>query len=243
MGVTPSGADPAVAEWPIWPYQAVCYGPPFDPVNVFSGAATAELGSLPSEVALRDVLHDPALAWLGLRQAHWRFVSEGDTQAVFVNGDLSSAFQQWILLERSAEGWKLAGNGSCAPRSILHGLVAVPWTVAVDQQALGKNTRRIRIDLAPGGCSGGMGQNERARKPIFRRIGRRLLMTMLVDPLPPGAYTCQGVVEPPLEVRLPGRLGKRKLYDGGTYPPGDVVSRWREKAGQRAVTRSSRLRQ
>jgi hypothetical protein len=85
-------------------------------------------------------------------------------------------------------------------------------------------------------------ERARARKPIFRRIGKRLLMTVLLEPLPPGLYTCQGVVNPPMEVPLPGRLGKRRLYDGSTYPPSDVVARWRE-ATQRATSRSSRLLQ
>lgn len=54
-------------------------------------------------------------------------------------------------------------------------------------------------------------------------------MTILLDPLPPGSYTCQGVIEPPMHVRLPGRLGKRRLFDSGTYPPGNVVDAWHKR--------------
>ena len=60
-------------------------------------------------------------------------------------------------------------------------------------------------------------------------------MTILLEPLPPGVYTCQGVIEPPLIVRLPGRLGERTLFDAGTYPPGDVVEAWREQRQQAAA--------
>lgn len=234
-GEDPQGPDPAVEEWPVWPYQASCYGPPFDPVSAFSSPTTAEYGSRPAEVALREAIQDPALAGVGMARHGWRWVSESATHGVFVTGALSGPGPWWASFKRDDQGWKWAGSGTCLPRTVLHGLSAVTWTLAADQPALGKNTRRIRIDLGPGGCSSGMGQNERARKPIFRRIGKRLLMTMLVDPLPPGFYTCQGVLEPPITVTLPGRLGTRTLFDGGTYPPGDVVEAWRERATREAA--------
>lgn len=227
--------DPAVAEWPTWPYQAACFGPPFNPVSVFSGPANAENGSRPAEIALREATQNPALSGVGMTRHGWRWVSESETHGVFVTGTLSSPGPWWASFKRDDQGWKWTGGGRCTPQTVLHGLEAVSWTLAADQPVLGKNTRRIRIDLGPGGCSGGRGQNERAHKPIFRRIGKRLVMTMLVDPLPPGFYTCQGVFEPPITVALPGRLGKRELFDGGTYPPGNVVEQWRERAAWEAT--------
>lgn len=230
----PPGSDPAVAEWPDWPYQAACYSV-FDPVSAFSGPAEAELGSLPSEVALREIT--TSLTFPRLPQSDWRRISETETEAVFESGDLSSPFPQWVLLERVDAVWKLAGNGNCMPGTVLHGLAAVPWTIAAGQPAPGKNTRRIHVDLGPGPCSSGIGQNARARKPIFRQLGKKLLVTIVVDPLPSGVYTCQGVIEPPLSVTLPGRLGARKLFDGGSFPPGDVGQIWRERAARERAGR------
>jgi len=66
-------------------------------------------------------------------------------------------------------------------------------------------------------------------KPIFEQVGKKLLMIMRLRPLPPGGYTCVGTREPPLKVHLPERLGTRKLYDGGTYPPADVAKIWRKR--------------
>lgn len=237
------GTDPVVEEWPVWPYEAACYGPPFDPVSVFSGSANAELGSTPGEVALNEAIHDPALADVGMARTGWRLVSESETQAVFVTGALSGLFPWWALFKKEAAGWKWAGSGSCTPHTVLHGLEASSWGISADQRRLTADTRRIRIVLTGGGCSSGMSANPRARKPIFRKISkRRLLMTVLLEPLPPGAYTCQGVMNPPMEVTLPGPLGQRRLYDGGTYPPGDVVARWREVT-QPTASRSARLSQ
>lgn len=226
-----SGSDPVVDEWPQWPYGAGCYGPPFDPVTVFSRPATAELGSRPTEVALRAVIHEPQFAWLGFAQHNWRFVSETEDEAVFVN-DFS-----WIRLERDGETWKLAGNGGCVPHTTIHGLEAVPWTLSTMHRGPGKTTKYVWVDLGPGPCASGMSQNARARKPIFRQFGKRLVMTILLEPLPPGHYTCQGILDPALRVKLPGQLGKRRLFDGGTFPPGDVMRTWRERAAQERAAR------
>jgi hypothetical protein len=68
-----------------------------------------------------------------------------------------------------------------------------------------------------------MSQNERTRKPIFRQFGKRLVMIILLEPLSPGIYTCQGIIEPPLKVKLPARLGSRRLFDGGAFPPKPAV--------------------
>jgi hypothetical protein len=48
-------------------------------------------------------------------------------------------------------------------------------------------------------------------------------MSIWIEPLPPGFYTCQGVLEPPLKVTLPRRINLAKLYDAATYPPGPAV--------------------
>jgi hypothetical protein len=215
--VTVSGPDPAVEKWPRWPYPASCGTATFDPVTVFRGPTGAEEGSSPSAVALRGVLYDPALAWLGLPQHDWRLVHEDSETAEFIWGRLAKGMQR-VTLQNSGEGWKLSGNGTCEIHSVIRGAWAVNWSLAVDHSPLGKNTRRVRIDLSGGPCSSGRSQNDRAH-PIFRQMGRKLLLSILVDPPLPGPQTCEGIVEPPLVVKLPGRLGKRKLYDGGTYPP------------------------
>jgi hypothetical protein len=44
-------------------------------------------------------------------------------------------------------------------------------------------------------------------------------MLMTLNPLPAGAYTCQGAPHPPLTIELPDKLGGRGLYDGGSFPP------------------------
>src|SRR5262245_17205930 len=107
MAKPPPGSDPAVAEWPYWPYKVACYGPPFDPVSVFSGPANAESGTLPAEIELRETIYDPELAWLHLPKDHWRHVFETDSEASFVSGRLGS-YPQWTYFRNDGSGWKLA---------------------------------------------------------------------------------------------------------------------------------------
>jgi hypothetical protein len=212
-----SGPDPAVRQWPAWPYQVSCGITSFDPVSVFGGPTGAEAGSTPAEMALRSVLDDPTYAWLGFPRQDWRLVSGNDEYAEFIWGRLTRGMER-ITLQNGSSGWKLNSSGTCQIRSIVRGSWAITWSLASSQPRLGMGSRRVRIDLGPGPCSSGVSQNDRAH-PVFRQIGRSLLLSIVLDPLPPGVYTCQGVIEPPLVVKLPGRLGQRKLYVGSTYPP------------------------
>lgn len=226
------GPDPAVKEWPVWPYPTSCdgYGLQFDPVSVFSGPTGVELGSSPSEVALRDFLQGESWVRQFAPPHDWRLLAETEDRAEFASGRLGHPDQlSSMTFRRDGGQWKWSGLSSgCQPTSIVNGQPAITWQISPEQKIVGKKTRKLLIELGPGPCAGGRSQNARAMKPIFRRLGgRRWLMIMQLEPLPPGVYTCQGILEPPLAVTLPSRIGKRRLLDGGTYPPTDVVQEWR----------------
>jgi hypothetical protein len=234
QALLPSTPDPAVEAWRSWPFEASCYSR-FNPVQVFSSQADAELGSTPAEAALREITTQ---AFPSLPDSGWRRATETETEAVFVHGALLSRTApgpEWVYLKQTDGSWKLVGTGTCAPRTTLHGLLAATWELDPKQPPPGPKTRWLSIYLSTTGCSSGMSPNDRARKPIFRQFGKRLVMIVLVDPLPPGLYTCQGVVGPPLKVRLPGRLGTRTIFDGGSFPPQAVAIQ--------AASRSAFLRQ
>ena len=213
----PKGPDPAVSEWPQWPYRVSCGGLPFDPVAAFGGPTEAEKGSGGPELALVKYL-DAVAAQTALSKRYWRLVAATETRAEFAEGRLDQG-PAWLALQLSGGEWKPAGTlGYCVPRTVSDGRVAGRWTLAEDQ-VLGKNTRRIRIVPGGGGCNGGRSVNAMVERPVFSQVGKRLVMTIWLEPLPPGNYTCQALIEPPLSVKLPGRLGSRRLFDGGTYPP------------------------
>jgi|GEM_PF-2478804 len=212
------GPDPAVAEWPEWPHRVVCGGLPFDPVAAFSSPTGVEGGSKPSEKALRRFLASGPLNWA--HRNNWRLLVENRRIAEFAVGGVAGEMETMSF--RRAEGrWKFSTYSSdCDPASIRREITAITWTLDPDHRQLTPTTRKIQVNLGPGPCSSGRSQNERLQKPEFREQGGALLMSLWLRPLPPGGYTCQGLIEPPVEITLPEPLGNRRLLDGGTYPPG-----------------------
>lgn len=129
-----------------------------------------------------------------------------------------------VTLKESSGEWTLGGySGRCDPTSVVNGREAITWTLSSKQKSLRPGTRALWIDLGPGECASGRSQNARAMKPVFFELGKRLLMVMRLKPLPRGGYTCEGISEPPLQVKLPKRLGDHTLFDGGVYPPSRAV--------------------
>ena len=210
----PQGPDPAVGEWPGWPHPVSCGGLSFDPVAAFDGPTEAATDSGAPELALRAYLDaNPSIP-----KHFWRLVIASETRAEFANGRLPQG-PLWLSFELANGEWAPAGLPQyCVPRTVREGLVASAWTLAPGQR-LASSTRRVRIELAGEGCNGGRSEDAMARRPEFTEAGRKLAITVWLEPLPLGIYTCQKLIEPPLVVRLPGRLGHRRLYDGRTYPP------------------------
>ena len=225
---TPRGPDPVVGKWPRWPYPTTCGALAFDPVQAFSGPTGVELGSQPAEIALGEFLGVSQSPWPNRHD--WRLVAESDGIAEFAHGRLSDRVE-WLRFEQVDGQWRQAGySGHCLPNSIVGDGPTMSWTLAAEQPAPSSATKVVRVHLSgKGPCDGGRRYNAHAH-PVFRRLGKRLLLTIWLDPLPPGNYTCQAPIEPPLTVKLPDRLGNSQLYDGKTYPP-------------RPASRSARLRQ
>jgi hypothetical protein len=219
-GPRPVGPDPVVERWPHWPYKTACQdGRAFPPVAAFRRPTGVETGPGEAEAALRrKIAEQPEGDLLRLPTHDWRVLIGGPDFVSFAQGRLPVV--RVVTFERSAEGWGEGFSGACRPISVLKGRAAASWTLSSNQPPLRPSTKSLLVQLHGGGCSGGRSQNSRALPPVFEPIGkRRLLMTIRLRPLPSGPHTCEGVVEPPLRVTLPERLGDRGLFDGGSYPP------------------------
>lgn len=185
---------------------------------IFSSPATAELGSTAGERALRRFLRHPVIPWV--HRHNWRLLYEHGHTAEFVSSPLSSNPErapESLLFERHADHWKWTGSGPCLPASVVDGHPAVYWDLPEGHAELTPETSQIEVNLGPGECAGGKSQNKRAH-PVFSELEGKLLLTIWLTPVY-GPQTCLGLSEPPLKVALPGPLGDRPLYDGGTYPP------------------------
>lgn len=212
-----AGPDPAVKEWPEWPHQVACPGgSAVDPIAAFSAPTDAQRGSKPSEKALARFLRKGILAWVP--RHNWRLIFENASRAEFAAGRLDPGVET-MLFERRGGAWKWQGySGGCEFRSIRGDQTAITWTLA-EGQHLTPATTRIKVNLGPGECNSGRPQANRLEKPEFREQNGALLISLWLRPLPPGGYTCQGLIEPPVTIRLPEPLGKRPPMDGGSYPP------------------------
>jgi hypothetical protein len=213
-----AGPDPAVAEWPEWPHRVSCGGLRFDPIVAFSSPTGVEGEDTPQVRAMERFIHAGPPEEEFTRKRDWRLLAEEDGWAEFGSGRLPEEME-WIAVERKRGRWDFASYSSgCEPASMRRGREAITWTLA-SQPRLRPRTRSILVELGPGECSSGRPQAPRLQKPEFREQNGALLISLWLRPLPPGGYTCEGIVEPPVRIRLPEPLGKRRLFDGGTYPP------------------------
>ena len=215
----PSGPDPVVSRWTSWPYLTSCGTAPFDPISVFSGPTNAERGGGRPERSLRRRIAESQTWFPPFPRHHWRQLTRSPRYVAYAHGRLPSV--EVLTLHKSRKGrWKLSTySGGCEPTSVLGGPEeVVDWDLAADQE-LGPATTEVSIDLGSGPCASGMSQNERAIAPVFFELEGKLMMVMRLRPLPPGGYTCEGIIDPPLTVTLPAPLGDRQVYDGSVYPP------------------------
>ena len=213
----PKGPDPAVSEWPQWPYPVSCGGLPFDPVAAFGGPTEAEKGSGGPELALVKYLD--AVGQTSLSKHFWRLVAATETRAEFAEGRLDQG-PAWLAFQLSGGEWKPAGTLSyCVPLTDREGRAPTAWSIS-RKQHLGPNTRRLKINLHDGRCRGGRTLASLVEDTEFRQMGRHLVLMVWLEPLP-GVQRCGPRVskDPELVVKLPGRLGDRRLFDGRTYPP------------------------
>lgn len=212
-----AGPDPIVAEWPEWPHRVSCGDLHFDPIVAFNSPTGVEETNTPQVRAMKKFINigDEELA----RKHDWRVLAEEGGVAEFGAGRLPDEVE-WIAVERRRGRWRFVSYSSrCEPASIRRGLEAITWSFNPDQPRIGPKTRSILVDLGPSECSSGKPAAPRLQKPEFREQNGALLMSLWLRPLPRGFYTCEGIVEPPVRIKLPERLGQRPLLDGGTYPP------------------------
>lgn len=212
-----AGPDPAVAEWPEWPHRVSCGGLRFNPIVAFNSPTGVENENTPQVRAMKELIYKE-LREESTRKRDWRLLAEEGGRAEFGSGRLPDEME-WIVVERERGRWDASGYASgCEPASMRRGLEAITWTLA-PQPRLRPRTRSILVELGSGECSSGRPQAPRLQKPEFREQNGALLMSLWLRPLPPGFYTCEGIIEPPVRIKLPEPLGERRLLDGGTYPP------------------------
>lgn len=217
--------DPALAEWPGWPYRATCGFMGFDPVRVFSGPAEAEHGDGGPEKALRRMLADD---FPFPRPDHgWRLAAKRHGRALFLRGRLGAGFEtpeqlEDLELERRGGRWQMRTSGSfCDMFTVSKGRFAGGWSLTPKQPPLGPDTHSLWV-ITGARCS--RDQKPPRVTPAFDEIAGKLVMTLwLKYPKTAGSGNeiCAAGLPPwpPVAVDLPEPLGDRPLYDGAFFPP------------------------
>ncbi len=221
--VHPSGPDPTLSEWPSWPYPVSCAGAVVDPVAGFAGPTEAQNGAGGPEQALRRYIEEGLYSQTP--RLYWRLVSLSATRADFASGLLALG-PFWLSFQLVEGRWAPIGSpATCKPRSVIEGREAIGWRLSAGQ-GIGPRTRTVRIELIDDRCHGKRSLSELVEKPRFWTSGSRLMIGIWLPPL--GRQKCPRPREKPLVVKLPGALGKRRLFDGSVYPPLPRSSRFRQ---------------
>lgn len=120
----------------------------------------------------------------------------------------------------------------------------IAWTLYPEEPPPGPSSRSIVIAVHEPWCSSGRNPLPYLGPPEVRYSEKAVVIVLWIDP--PDGGLCPGNPLGRLVVRLPGPLGSRQLYDGGSEPPRKV------KPGEdprrlpwldQAASRSARLRQ
>ncbi|HZO05059.1 MAG TPA: hypothetical protein VFB52_01615 [Solirubrobacterales bacterium] len=217
--------DPALVEWPEWPYRATCGFMGFDPVRVFSGPAAAEHGDGAPETALRDMLARDFP--FPLPHHGWRMAARRNGKALFLHGRLGAEFEspnqlENIELKHRGGRWQIETFGSfCNMFTVSQGRDAGGWRLAPKQPPLAPSTERLQV-ITGARCS--RAQKPPRVTPSFDEIAGKLVMTLWLRYPKTGGNgneICSPGLPPwpPVAIELPEPLGDRPLYDGAFFPP------------------------
>ena len=216
----PTGPDPAVERWPRWPYPVTCGDLDFDPAAAFSRPTQAERDSGAAELALRSYLK--ANAATGIPQRHWRRIAGTSEQVEFVHGYLGDdGGLPRLVFALQDGGWETRGPGWCGPRTVRNGVTAIDWTLYPDAPPPASSARSIVVGIHEHACTSGRDPIPHLQRPYLRYGRKAVLIMFWTDPVE-GPALCLGNPIGRFELKLPGPLGQRQLYDAATYPPRPV---------------------
>ena len=185
-----------------------------------------DLQSTPAGVALAEFIESGQDGEQILPTDNFRLAGQDDSSATFVAplpGDPPYADAQ---LKNDGSGWRVSGWGQCRPRIALRGAGAAGWLLPEDE-VVNRTTTTFTALVTERSCTGGSSSEGRVREPLVIYEPDRVVVIFTVDPLPSGAYNCQGNPSTRVRVDLSEPLRDRRLLDGGRFPFGDpTLSPW-----------------
>jgi hypothetical protein len=189
------------------------------------GPLGAELAPTGPATALRVFLAQDGVEVNALPDAGWRLVDESPDVALFIAGDpQQDGDLQRVIVERSAEGWKVGGWGGCRPIVVLGGgLGTAEWILDPAAPRPGPESRTFTALVTERSCSSGRSPDGRIAPPFFSYGTDAILVVFGVRPLP-GNRDCPGAPPGRVVFELREPIGDRRLLDGAFYPPRDPLN-------------------
>jgi hypothetical protein len=193
-------------------------------VDALSGPTGADQADTPEAAALRDYLSRPSAMMPGASSS-WRLAARSDTRALFLRGDPPNLSEVVVALRDGT--WQFEQSGGCGLQRHVAGASYASWVLDGNQPAPTEASAILHLRVSPMECTSGEPAGARVRAPTVQETDDEVIITVLLDPLPPGSYTCIGIIgnETPVDVVLTHPLGDRRLLDGLPYPPAPV-ERW-----------------
>lgn len=230
-------SDPALERWQKWPYRVGCSDLSVNPTKAFTRTSSAEQGEGNPETELRHFLASTD----GVPKRGWRPLARTSERAEFVHGRLDEGLL-WLGLDLDSYRWIGGGPLECEPRSFRNGNPAQPWFFDLDAPAPDPSAESVTVAIHEQACTGGRNPITHLERPVYTRYGKRAIVVIFWTERLEGPHSCPGNPIGRLELKLPGPVGDRKLFDGSTYPPRRV------KAGEDprypwTLSRSAFLRQ
>jgi hypothetical protein len=182
----------------------------------------AELAPSAPAAALRAFLAQPGVEVDALPDAGWRLVADEPDAVLFIAGDpRQDGALHRVVVERSAEGWRVSGWGGCRPFVMLgDGLVAAQWAFDPAAARPGPGSTTITALVTERSCSSGRPADGRIAPPFISYGNEAILVVFGVRPLP-GNQDCPGAPPSRVAFELREPLGNRRLLDGAFFPPRD----------------------
>lgn len=117
--------------------------------------------------------------------------------------------------------WVIPAAGAAASKDPPEELRPIQWVLDTEKPPPKPKSKFVAVAVHEMACAGGRNPLPHLGRPEVRYGKRAVVITLRIDP-PDGAQLCPSNPVGHLEVRLPGALGKRKLYDGADEPPRKV---------------------
>lgn len=193
-------------------------------------ADDAEVEAALEELAVEAGIDAPSeLQQTGAADAEWIVLAketDGGTEELLLglgrwDPEKGPIDGQYVVLDRTADGWSAGGWGDCNLEPVLQEGLA--WAeISAAQVGLDPASSTVALEVRERECTSGRDPLPFLHEPTVTEADETVTVSWTSD-APHGDQTCQGTPAVKMVVELDEPLGSRTLLDGSTWPPKPVT--------------------